>query len=132
MTPNKEFWNLWRSNKETMKALGVKVTKEDDKWVATFTPPVATVEDSRSLTSDLDVPAPKGLRYFDYQRAGIEFIHDKNALLADDMGTGKAQAHGTKVYTPTGPVNIEDIQVGDYVIGSNGHPTKVSKLLLTP
>lgn len=126
MTPDSEFWNLWRSNKGTMKSLGVKVTKDEDKWIATFTPPTSTVEESRKLTSDLEVPAPNGLEYFGYQKAGIEFIHDRNALLADDMGTGKGAIHGSKVYTPSGPINIEDLKVGDYVFGSDGNPTRVS------
>lgn len=36
-----------------------------------------------------------------------------------------ALAHGSKVQTPYGETNIEDIQVGDEVFGVNGSPTKV-------
>lgn len=37
-----------------------------------------------------------------------------------------ALAHGSKVQTPYGEVNIEDIEVGDEVYGSNGCPTRVT------
>lgn len=36
-----------------------------------------------------------------------------------------ALAHGSKVQTPYGEVNIEDVNVGDEVYGSNGSPTRV-------
>lgn len=36
-----------------------------------------------------------------------------------------ALAHGSKVQTPYGEVNIEDIKVGEEVFGKNGSPTKV-------
>lgn len=45
---------------------------------------------SRSLSSDISVPSPKGLSYYPFQKAGIDFInkHD-SVLLADEMGIGK-------------------------------------------
>src|SRR6185437_9109921 len=46
-------------------------------------------------------------------------------IYATNTGMGKALAHGTKVMTPSGPVNIEDIKVGDMVSGRDGRPTKV-------
>lgn len=43
-----------------------------------------------SPTSGFSVPANDGLRYFDYQLAGIEYmINNKAVLLADEPGTGK-------------------------------------------
>lgn len=36
-------------------------------------------------------------------------------------------AHGTAVQTPDGPMRIEDIRPGDFVIGSGGIPTRVRK-----
>ena len=48
------------------------------------------MEDSAKTESDLAVPAPKALAYYPFQRAGIEFLAGRNeALLADEMGTGK-------------------------------------------
>jgi superfamily II DNA or RNA helicase len=41
-------------------------------------------------------------------------------------GFGKAQPISETVYTDIGPVPIGGIQVGDYVIGSNGYPTEVT------
>jgi SNF2 family DNA or RNA helicase len=40
--------------------------------------------------SSIEVPAPEGLSYFPFQRAGVEFLaHCQAALLADEMGLGK-------------------------------------------
>jgi SWI/SNF-related matrix-associated actin-dependent regulator 1 of chromatin subfamily A len=48
------------------------------------------LDQSRKTSSDLVVPAPVGLSYFSFQRAGIEFLASRRgALLADDMGLGK-------------------------------------------
>jgi SWI/SNF-related matrix-associated actin-dependent regulator 1 of chromatin subfamily A len=57
---------------------------------------------SRKATSDLLVPAPAGLSYFLFQRAGIEFLASRReALLADDMGLGKSvQVCGLLNYLP--------------------------------
>ena len=41
------------------------------------------------------------------------------------MGTGKANPVDSKLLTPNGWIRMGDVKVGDYVIGSNGKPTKV-------
>lgn len=41
-------------------------------------------------------------------------------------GFGKAQPISETVYTNIGPIPIGGIQIGDYVIGSNGYPTEVT------
>ena len=41
-----------------------------------------------------------------------------------NSGLGKAQPYGSIVYTPNGTINIEELNVGDYVLGSNSR-TKV-------
>ena len=42
------------------------------------------------LESSIKVPAPEGLPYLPFQRAGIEFLSQREAaLLADEMGLGK-------------------------------------------
>jgi intein/homing endonuclease len=43
-----------------------------------------------------------------------------------DVGLGKANPLDAKILTPNGWVLMGDIKVGDYVIGSNGKPTKVT------
>lgn len=61
----------------------VMIDKERDQRVA-----------SRAMTSDLDIPAPVGLSYHLFQKAGVQYIEDALAerqgmILADDMGLGK-------------------------------------------
>jgi len=64
---------------------------------------------------------------FAHQVEGFEYglTHDR-WLLADEQGLGKALALNTKVYTPSGYKLMKDIQVGDYVFGKDGRPTKVT------
>jgi len=63
---------------------------------------------------------------YDYQVDGVEFLALHNrALLADDMGLGKAQPLDAAILTPKGWKLMLTIQVGDLVIGSNGQPTPV-------
>jgi len=46
---------------------------------------------SRATNIDIDIPVPEGLSYFNFQKAGINYISDKdNVLLADSMGLGKS------------------------------------------
>lgn len=87
--PSTEFWDAWRADKEAVKANGYSVSKPDSGWQVRFVNLKEGVVSSRSLDSDIDVPAPYGLSYFGYQKAGIEFISAKNALLADEPGLGK-------------------------------------------
>ena len=50
----------------------------------------ASIEASRATDADVDVPAPEGLRYFPFQRAGIAYASSRpNTLIADEMGLGK-------------------------------------------
>lgn len=45
---------------------------------------------SRATDADINVPAPDGLSYLGYQRAGIAFGFERNAvLIGDEMGLGK-------------------------------------------
>jgi len=65
-------------------------------------PPQRGVETFNRTESSIIVPAPKGLDYFLFQRAGIEFLASRReALLADDMGLGKSvQICGLLNYLP--------------------------------
>ena len=60
----------------------------------------------------------------DRQRRGLR----SGFLLADEMGLGKALSLNTKIYTPYGYKLMQDIQVGDYVFGRDGKPTKVTNV----
>lgn len=51
-------------------------------------------DDSRSLTSHLNIPVPDGLSFYEHQKAAIEYaLQRTDTLVADEMGVGK---------TPTG------------------------------
>lgn len=63
---------------------------------------------------------------YEHQKTGVEFLLCRNgAILADDMGLGKCISTSESVYCPTGKVKMGDLQIGDYVIGSDGKKTKV-------
>lgn len=48
-------------------------------------------EESRATHSHLSIPAPKGLEYLPFQRAGIEFAAARErTLVSDEMGLGKS------------------------------------------
>lgn len=48
------------------------------------------IEESKALDSDMPIPAPDGLSYFGFQRAGIAFASKRTGtLIGDDMGLGK-------------------------------------------
>ena len=64
----------------------------------------------------------------DYQEDVIKRVlgnEDRLSMINLPTGYGKALCHGTKVKIPNGWKNIEDIQVGDLVMGSNGEYTNV-------
>lgn len=55
------------------------------------------VELSAAPSADIEIPAPEGLEYLPYQRAGIAYATQKpRVMIADEMGLGKTiQAIGT-------------------------------------
>jgi len=137
-TPTESFWQEWRYNKAQLKKDGYSLTKNEyGQWEVLYwgdpEDKEEILEASASKGSNFYVPAPDGLSYFPYQRAGVEFITQRdNTLLADAMGVGKGLVLGTKVYTPTGLTEIETISVGDKVIGSNGKATVVTGVYPQP
>jgi SWI/SNF-related matrix-associated actin-dependent regulator 1 of chromatin subfamily A len=92
------FWALlWRPRKVLLQAQGFSIAKPDADWrlFFTFIDPDRKAEalrQSQSVESSgySEAPAPAGLDYFEYQKAGIEFLASHPAaLLADDPGLGK-------------------------------------------
>jgi len=92
------FWALlWRPRKEFWQSQGFSIAKPDADWrvVFAFVDPARRAEairESESVESsgNGEAPAPAGLAYFEYQKAGIEFLASHSAaLLADDPGLGK-------------------------------------------
>lgn len=74
------------------------------------------------------IPAPEGLSYLPYQKAGIHMSVENpdGAFIADDMGLGKAQPLDAKVLTPAGWRRMGELAIGDQVIGANGRATTVT------
>ncbi len=67
-----------------------------------------------------------GRHMFSYQKYGAQWLAIKHgALLADDMGTGKAGPVSEPVLTPEGWKIMGDLRPGDFVVGSDGKPTQV-------
>jgi hypothetical protein len=68
-----------------------------------------------------------GRHPYEHQKEGIKFlVCRKGAILADDMGLGKAQPLDSKILTPNGWTTMGEIKINDEVIGSNGLTTKVT------
>lgn len=93
-SPTPEFWSLWKTHKDELKSLGYSVTKTDSgEWQIAHWAKVEldkeTLELSRAKDADIEVPVPDGIAYLGFQKAGIAFAKDKNALIADSMGLGK-------------------------------------------
>ncbi|MBW3243399.1 hypothetical protein KUV57_12065 [Epibacterium sp. DP7N7-1] len=82
---------------------------------------------SQVAPDDFSVSSPEGLEYMDFQKGGIQMVVNggTGAIIADDMGLGKAQPLDAKVLTPIGWRFMGDLEKGDFVIGSNGKPTEV-------
>jgi hypothetical protein len=50
----------------------------------------AALDASRAVDADLSIPAPQGLEYLGYQKAGIAYAMARaNTLIGDEMGLGK-------------------------------------------
>ena len=101
-TPDRNFWDLWKANKEKLKNHGISLSKVEERWVASFwTDPspeyIAKLAASQAEDADIIVPAPEGRSYLGYQKAGILYAHTDKTLttlkrgiiIGDEMGLGK-------------------------------------------
>ncbi|MCK9567494.1 SNF2-related protein [Candidatus Pacearchaeota archaeon] len=86
----------------------------------------AGTAESREAVARATAISVNGKTLFGFQTDGVKALalHDR-FFLADDMGLGKAQPVSEPVLTPKGWVPIGTLKVGDFVIGSNGRPTRV-------
>lgn len=76
---------------------------------------------SVAVDAEIEIPAPPGLAYRPYQKAGIAFMRARKVSLnADVPRLGKAQPLDEPVLTPTGWRLIGELVVGDLVVGSDG------------
>ena len=101
--PNEIFWNAWKENKQVLKDSGISVSKDEqtNEWVVQWwrhdKKAEKTRQESKLVSSDIDLPSPEGLSYFPFQKAGIKFAMSRTStLFADQMGLGKTiEAIGT-------------------------------------
>ena len=79
---------------------------------------------SETLSDDYRIPIPTGIGKIDEALEG-GLGKGELGVIIGPTSFGKVQPFDSKIVTPNGFKNMGDIKVGDYVIGSNGKPTKV-------
>jgi len=63
----------------------------DEAALALLTRHITSVEASKAMDADIDVPVPPGLAYLPYQKGAIAYaLARPNTLIADEMGLGKS------------------------------------------
>ena len=108
-TPTEQFWAAWRDSKEQLRAAGVSVSmpsqwnpEHEACWWQELPREElekreASLQGSRAVDAEIDVPLPEGLTLMPFQRAGVSFCLDKfstqeggspsrGVLIADEMG----------------------------------------------
>ena len=78
----------------------------------------------KALSAEYTVSIPTGISGLDVALGG-GLDKGKFGLIIGPLSFGKALADDENVVTPDGYVQIKNLKVGDYVIGSNGKPSKV-------
>lgn len=62
-----------------------------------------------------------------YQYSCVEYsVRNNRVIIADAPGLGKGHPVGTNILTPNGWKKVEDLSVGDNVIGSSGRAIKIT------
>ena len=93
-----------------------------DFWM----PKTAIIKDNEVKNIVVDYTKYDSRPPMDHQKEAIQkLVGNKKFILADDMGLGKGLVKSTKIYTPYGTKKIEDLVVGDRVVGSDGLPCNV-------
>lgn len=99
--PTESFWAAWKSHGDELKAAGISPGRDRETgcWeVCWWSKPSVeqqearreALESSKATDADVDIPAPAGLAYLGYQKAGILYAQGrKSCLIADEMGLGK-------------------------------------------
>ena len=93
--PNDDFWRAWKNNNKGLIDLGIYPKKVKGRWQVRWWKPISaeeeerTIAESRAKDCDIEIPAPAGLSYLPFQKAGIYYINKRrNCFIADDMGLG--------------------------------------------
>lgn len=81
----KTAWWTWRSG-----AAARLSAYADPEATAALAKHIKSVEESRAVESNIQVPCNNGLAYLGYQKAGIAYLNEREgALLGDEPGVGK-------------------------------------------
>lgn len=146
-TPTKILIQYMLADLEKTYHIYGKLYKNQEKADMYFIPKTQVLDDPYFEEIEVDIDFDKyekidtfknidgttGRKLFELQKEGIKFLLTrKGAVLADQMGAGKALEINELAYTPNGLKKIGDIKVGDYVIGSNGLPTLVEGVYPQP
>lgn len=75
-----------------------------------------------------DIPEWFGLDLFPYQRLGAIAASAGRGLICDSPGLGKGSPVSEPILTPSGWSTYGAIRPGDFVVGSNGRPTRVKAI----
>jgi hypothetical protein len=91
------------------------------RGLAALAPHLRRLAQSRATDANVEIPAPPGLAYEGYQKAGIAYaLQHKDTLFGDEMGVGKDQPLDAKILTPSGFITMGSVRLGNLVIGSDG------------
>ena len=86
-------------------------------------PPTVDLMDLMKKTIQLDASQQ---RAYDKIQEWLKHRPKQTLSVGGYAGTGKALAFDQPVQTPEGPRPIADLKVGDFVLGENGRPTRVT------
>jgi hypothetical protein len=137
------FFSWWKINKFSMKSKGFSVLKRDDDWIL-IESKSNPVEFSNKTTSETTItkkvdPLPhyevqnkNGLRTWQVDAVSkiVASIQKWGAAVdGSDVGVGKCHSKGTKIRMYDGSTkNVEDIIIGDLLLGDDSLPRKVLSL----
>lgn len=140
------FFNWWRINKYKFLGDGFSVTKKGEDWYLTETklntsqfrkfntntPEKVPPPDDNFTLEPLPVKQIEGLRPWQVDAVGLITSALQQwgcAIDGSDLGVGKCHSKGTKIRMYDGSLkNVEDIIVGDLLMGDDSTPRKVLSL----
>jgi SWI/SNF-related matrix-associated actin-dependent regulator 1 of chromatin subfamily A len=98
--PDRRFWYTLDAeiagalseyaDEATQEALTTALASASEVAIAHAAAEDAKIASSKATSSDIAIPAPEGLSYMPFQKAGIEYaLSRKETLIADEQGLGK-------------------------------------------
>ncbi len=99
---------------------------DTEELYAIWVPKASLIKDNKVKDVVIDYSKYSNRPPLEHQKEAIQkLVENKKFILADDMGLGKGLRNDTLIYTPHGTKKMEEIRVGDKVIGSDGKPYNV-------